>query len=80
VTSHGIHHDGSGVETDISPISFGFPALFIIPSILHTHLSPPRLVRGCPDEAAHFHILSLKICGVVFDQTLGWLQNKKFSY
>jgi hypothetical protein len=39
----------------------GFPLLFIIPSLLHTHLSPPHEVFDSLDQAAHYQDLGTNI-------------------
>jgi hypothetical protein len=36
-----------------------FPLPISIPPLLHTHLSHPPAVCDSPDQAAHYHILSL---------------------
>jgi hypothetical protein len=49
--------DENGTEGHLSPSSFGFFLLIIIPRLLHTHLSPPLEVCASLDQAAHYHVL-----------------------
>jgi hypothetical protein len=39
--------------TGFSPSSSIFPCQYIIPPLLHTHLSPPHEMCDTPDHAAH---------------------------
>jgi hypothetical protein len=44
-----------------SPISLVFLLLFIIPPLLHTHLSPLHEMCNSSDQAAHYHTLGPKL-------------------
>jgi hypothetical protein len=48
------------------------PLLIIIPSLLHTHISPPPEVYDSPGQAAHYHILSHEVGGFIPDPVT-WL-------
>jgi hypothetical protein len=49
-----IHGGRSGTGAGFSPELFGVPLLIIIPSLLHTYLSPSHEVCDSPDQAAHY--------------------------
>jgi hypothetical protein len=48
-----------GLEQGFLQVSLVFPLLTIIPSLLHTHLSPLPEVCDSHDQAAHYHIHGL---------------------
>jgi hypothetical protein len=57
----GICSGQRGTVTGFSPISSVFLQLVIIPSLLHTHLSPPHEVCDSSDEVTHCHTLGPKL-------------------
>jgi hypothetical protein len=74
VTSHEICVEGS--DTGAAPSFFSFPLLIIIPPLLYTHLL--LLLNMCdgPDQAAHYHILSLEVGDFISGPPLAWLQSE----
>jgi hypothetical protein len=56
---------------------FGFPCRYIIPPLLHIHLSPPHEVCDCFDQAAHYHNLSPQLGASLLTRHIGWKQKKK---
>jgi hypothetical protein len=72
----GICGGQSGTEQVFSE-NFGFPCKYIIPPLLHIHLSPPHEVCDCSDQAAHYHNLGPKIGASLLTRHIGWKQKKK---
>jgi hypothetical protein len=66
----------SGTGQDFSEY-FGFPCKYIIPTLLHIHLSPPREVCDCSDQAAHYHNLGPKLGASLLTRHIRWKQKKK---
>jgi hypothetical protein len=56
---------------------FGFPCKYIIPPLLHIHLSPPHEVCDCCDQAAHYHNLGPKLGASLLTRHIGWKQKQK---
>jgi hypothetical protein len=56
---------------------FGFPCKYIIPPLLHIHLSPPHEVCGCSDQAVHYHNLGPQLGASLLTRHIGWKQKKK---
>jgi hypothetical protein len=56
---------------------FGLPCKYIIPPLLHIHLSPPHEVCNCSDQAAHYHNLGSKLGASLLTRHIGWKQKKK---
>jgi len=46
----------SGTSGGFSLKCLRFPLLIIIPTFLHSHLSPPSALSSSPDQTAHYHI------------------------
>jgi hypothetical protein len=69
----------SGTEAGFSPSFFCF-TLLLIPPLLHTHLLLSPEVCSSPDQAAHYHIFGVEVCGFFSDSALGWLQSKEVKY
>jgi hypothetical protein len=53
---------------------FGFPCKYIIPPLLHIHLSPPHEVCDRSDQAAHHHNLSPQLGASLLTRHIGWKQ------
>jgi hypothetical protein len=56
---------------------FGFPWKYIIPPLLHIHLSPPHEVCDCSDQAAHYRNLGPQLGASLLTRHIGWKQKKK---
>jgi hypothetical protein len=56
---------------------FGFPCKYIIPPLLHIHLSPPHEVCDRSDQAAHYHNLRPQLEASLLTRHIGWKQKKK---
>jgi hypothetical protein len=56
---------------------FGFPSKYVIPSLLHIHLSPPHKVCDCSDQAAHYHNLGPQVGASLLTRHIVWKQKKK---
>jgi hypothetical protein len=56
---------------------FGFPCKYIIPPLLHIHLSLPHEVCGCSDQAAQYHNLGPKLGASLLTGTLAGKTEKK---
>jgi hypothetical protein len=56
---------------------FGFLCKYIIPLLLHIHLSPSHEVCGCSDQAAHYHDLGPKLVASLLTRHIGWKQKKR---
>jgi hypothetical protein len=54
---------------------FGFPCKYIIPPLLHIHLSPPHEVCDCSDQAAHYHKFGPQLGGFTSDPA-HWLETE----
>jgi hypothetical protein len=50
-----------GIGTGFCLSFFGFPVLIIILPLLGTHLSLSPEMCDSPEQAAHYHILSLQV-------------------
>jgi hypothetical protein len=59
---------------------FCFPLLIFIPPLLRTHSLLLPEAYDSPDQAAHYHILSLYVWDFIFDPALAWLQNEGISF
>jgi hypothetical protein len=59
---------------------FGFPCKYIIPPLLHIHLSPPHEVFDCSDQAAHYHNLGPQLGASLLTRHIGWKQKNKVLY
>jgi hypothetical protein len=57
---------------------FGFPCKYIIPPLLHMHLSPPHEVCDCSDQAAHYHNLGPKLGASLLTRHI-WLETETES-
>jgi hypothetical protein len=55
---------------------FGFPCKYIIPPLLHIHLSPPHEVCDYSDQAAHYHNLGPQLGASLLTRHIGWKQKK----
>jgi hypothetical protein len=55
----------------------GFPCKYIIPPLLHIHLSPPHEVCDCSDQAAHCHNLGPQLGASLLTRHFGWKQKQK---
>jgi hypothetical protein len=53
---------------------FGFPCKYIIPPLLHIHLSPLHEVCDCSDQAAHYHNLGPQLGASLLTRHIGWKQ------
>jgi hypothetical protein len=56
---------------------FCIPLLIIIPTLLHTHLSPPHELCDSPDQVAHYHT-SVQVNSFLWP-ALGWSRSKNAS-
>jgi hypothetical protein len=56
-------------EEVLLPSFFSVSLLIMIPSLLHTHLSPPAEVCDSPEQAAQYHFIS--------HSSPGWIQSKE---
>jgi hypothetical protein len=56
---------------------FGFPCKYIIPPLLHIHLSPPHEVCDCSDQAAHYHNLGPQLGTSLLTRHIGWEREKE---
>jgi hypothetical protein len=56
---------------------FGFPCKYIIPPLLHIHLSPPHEVCDRSDQAAHYHNLGPKLGASLLTRHIGWKQKEE---
>jgi hypothetical protein len=56
---------------------FGFPCKYIIPPLLHIHLSPPHEVCDRSDQAAHYHNLGPQLWASLLTRHIGWKQKQK---
>jgi hypothetical protein len=56
---------------------FGFPCKYIIPPLLHIHISPPHEVCDCSDQAAHYHNLGPQLGASLLTRHIGWKQKQK---
>jgi hypothetical protein len=59
-----------------SPSTLVSPAKYIIPPLLHIHLSPPHEVCDCSDQAAHYHNLGPQLGASLLTRHIGWKQKK----
>jgi hypothetical protein len=67
----------SGTGAGFSQSSSVFPCQYIIPPLLHIHLSPPHEVCDSSEQAPHYHHLGPKLGASLLTRHFGWKQNKK---
>jgi hypothetical protein len=80
MTSHEVHGGSVGTTAGFSASFFAFPLLIIIPPLLHTYLLLPPKMGNSTDQAAHYHILSLKVWGFTSESALGCLYTNEVCY
>jgi hypothetical protein len=64
----------SGTKAHFSRSCFSFLLLINSPPLFHTNMWSP------PEQAAHYHIFSLEVCGFISDPERDWLQSNEFSF
>jgi hypothetical protein len=77
VISYHIHPEQSNIPPGfIRANYFGLTLLIIIPPLPHIHPSLSSEVCYISDQAAHYHILSISVCGFLCDTELGSLRSE----
>jgi hypothetical protein len=81
VTSCQIRRGRADIKADnFLQFFFVFPLPVIIPSLLHTPLSPPHYFRDMPEEAAHHHSPGIYIGSCFYDLKFYRPQSNKMKY